>query len=393
MATLTPRGLKIRLSLPITFTLISKITPSIKPFFILNEVENLETVPDFFAFISILYFSITHPNNVYASYGVIALIYFILYFLKFALFNIKPFRIFMKYYTVMHGRGIYSLICFPITFYSYGLIGITAYFVLISFYTMALNLLFFRSTENSFIYLVNLHGKTNYTLHSIKDLKISVEWIDTLLSLFDEWPGLFARYFNDIKNDCSQNEIDIITKKINNKIIKNTFILDKQNDQSDESIPLKYNEDLKNLGWEVYDQLNEYVKFYDNYLEKTASFKSLFNFNIEYDTLHTELLSIANDFKTVKSKVENYNVINRNILNQNQINYLDCLIDYSNSVNEAIDKFTEISFDCLNVSKEYDKFKNDFTYDKLSQKINDYDIKVEKYVKISENLSILFNSL
>lgn len=206
MATLTPRGLKIRIPLPISFTMLSYLQNQIKPFCILNDVENLETISDFLFFIALVYFTITE-KKVVNFYYIVSLIFLIASFFKSVLYYIKPLRTIVKYYALIQGYGVYNIILFSLTYYYHGFKPLFMCIGLVYFLSF-LYIILFLSPEKSFVYLINYHGNTNFNVNSLVEIKLSNNWQDVLTSFINESPELYSRYYPHILHDCqSSNNI------------------------------------------------------------------------------------------------------------------------------------------------------------------------------------------
>lgn len=206
MAVYTPRGLKIRLSVPEAFALMTRLYPQVTPYRVLKTTEAIELIPStlsvIFVFIAIkLELSLISVFLVVIGAHIIGKL-----LTTFGLFIIPGLVSISHLFSYFNGYGIFLILIFIFGGWKILLIfcatQICTFFIgnfiedfQIKFYLKKTGL-FFSASEMSFISAYRIHasrfGKITDTALSANELKENY-WMEVFIYFAQKWPQVAIR--------------------------------------------------------------------------------------------------------------------------------------------------------------------------------------------------------
>lgn len=214
MSIYTPRGLKIRLSIPYSFSLMARLFPEVTPFKVLKTTEGIEAMPDLLvvieAFIIIIFFPESTPTKISM---VIFATYFVGYLMKITgIFFIPLIVPLSVVFTYIQG---YGLVAIGLAFAGYTKLGLIKTLVIFGsvIITIILHHIFemlrifwsnFRSGGKSYLTVSELDFLNAYKLHAaivgvnvnddVSQSEIDEEnWKEPYHWLENNWPEITRR--------------------------------------------------------------------------------------------------------------------------------------------------------------------------------------------------------
>jgi hypothetical protein len=109
MAIFTPRGLKIRLDIPLAFALMSRLYPKFSAFKILKTTEGIDLLPNSIAFTTAIICFLTNVEPISLVYYVL-IIYLLIHIMLMVGFIIPGLDFYGTLFSYVSGFGIYFLI-------------------------------------------------------------------------------------------------------------------------------------------------------------------------------------------------------------------------------------------------------------------------------------------
>lgn len=214
MAIYTPRGLKIRISVPYAFGLIARLYPKVSAFKVLKTTEGIESFTSTATFIAVIicFFMYLDPLKILL---IISIIYVITVLLNtFGLFIIPGQVAIGTLYSYISGYGLIIICVVLVGYFTIGWQGLVAYFIG-KFIGWCVGRVievmetkrYFKLTGHPFT-VSERSFFNSYRLHAVKhgittDIELSEEemeednWGPSFEDLVTKWPKVVARFTVD----------------------------------------------------------------------------------------------------------------------------------------------------------------------------------------------------
>jgi hypothetical protein len=207
MAIYTPRGLKIRITIPYAFALMTRLSPEITPFRILKTAESLASLHSTLVFITgiICFIMRLSPLTIGLFVWAIHLLGTYMQTLR----SLPGVLAISTLHSYISGFGLSSLTIFIVGFYSVGWRGIFAFF-LAKFIagTCCASFLFWKAIRKSGLSPHEVVFFDAYVIHALKcgkttDINLSDTemfkeyWYPTFEKFALEWPQIVQRFTDD----------------------------------------------------------------------------------------------------------------------------------------------------------------------------------------------------
>jgi hypothetical protein len=211
MAIFTPRGLKIRISVPYAFALLSRLYPKVTAFRVLKTVEGIESLPTSITFIIAITSFLLELEPTYIFYFVFAGYLFSTIIHTFGFYLIPGLVSIGTLFSYISGYGIYLILLIIVGLLTTGWQGLLAFFVakflgwIIAYLidltqskrTYKITGHAFTASERNFFNAYRFHAsKIGITTNiNVTDAELRDEhYRKSLEELANQWPSVVARF-------------------------------------------------------------------------------------------------------------------------------------------------------------------------------------------------------
>lgn len=213
MAIYTPRGLKIRFSVPYCFSLMARIYPEVTPYNVLKTTEGIENISDLLAVLAAFVIILINPSESFLVIGsIIMTLYLIGYFMKITgVFFIPMIVPFATLFSYVQGYGIITVVLAITGYIKFGLTKTVLILVvlvianLLDYILELLRAIIARYKNSPHLTVSELDFLNAYQLYAAKvgasiDIYVSEEeiaqgnWQETYIWLKNNWPEITYRF-------------------------------------------------------------------------------------------------------------------------------------------------------------------------------------------------------
>lgn len=213
MAIYTPRGLKIRLSVPYCFSLMARLHPEVTPYKVLRTAEGIEGISDLLAVLAAFAIILINPSDSFLVNGsIIVALYLVGYFMKITgVFFIPMIVPLATLFSYIQGYGIITVALAIAGYIKLGLTKTVLILVavvianLLDYVLELLRVIIAKNKNNQYLTVSELDFLNAYRFYAAKvganmDIFVSEEeisngnWFEPYIWLENNYPGITFTY-------------------------------------------------------------------------------------------------------------------------------------------------------------------------------------------------------